>query len=343
MRFQCLVLFIMGMLLMSCSAPEKAPFTQAWEQYVAGFYDEGRIVDTGNNNVSHSEGQGYGMLFAVAADDQERFDALWQWTSATLQRSDKLFSWRYTPCPQSDRRCVDDGNNASDGDLLIAWALLRAAERWQQVEYRKAALAVLSAMRSALIISAHSYVVLLPGAEGFSYPDGDVQVNLSYWIFPALQAAADATGDKSWDDLAISGIELIQQSNEQWSVTPDWLRITAGGVSLRDVVNPEFGFNACRIPLQLAWQNVDKQLAIPFLNYWQSSDTPATRNLATGKSAEYAMTPGMEAVRQATTKLYGGASDSRSGSHVFTISKRHDYYSASLIMLSLLALKDGGR
>jgi len=34
--------------------------------------------------ISHSEGQGYGMLLAVAADDRPTFDLLWGWTRAQL-------------------------------------------------------------------------------------------------------------------------------------------------------------------------------------------------------------------------------------------------------------------
>ncbi len=330
------------MMICGCTSAKKTNFERAWEQYQRGFYDSGRIVDTGNGNVSHSEGQGYGMLFAVTASDKARFDSIWKWTAGTLQRADKLFSWRYVPCPQADRTCVDDPNNASDGDLLIAWSLLRAADKWQDESYRKAAMAILSALRSAVIVAKDDYVVLLPGEQGYTYPNGDVQVNLSYWIFPALNAAADATGDDSWDDLAVSGISLIRQSNEKWSLTPDWLRITSAGLSLDKVVNAEFGFNACRIPLQLAWQNIDESVAAPFLKYWHDGSAPATRNLATGESAEYGLTPGMVAVNKATAALYQQTPEHNDVSNSLALTDKLDYYSASLIMLSLVALQDGG-
>ena len=41
---------------------------EAWRAYKAHFVTEaGRVVDTANKGISHSEGQGYGMLLAVAA------------------------------------------------------------------------------------------------------------------------------------------------------------------------------------------------------------------------------------------------------------------------------------
>ncbi len=46
---------------------------RAWESYKARFFKpEGRIVDTGNGGVSHTEGQGFAMLMAVANDDKPR-------------------------------------------------------------------------------------------------------------------------------------------------------------------------------------------------------------------------------------------------------------------------------
>src|SRR5436309_1896309 len=42
----------------------------AWRSYKARFVtDQGRVVDTANGRISHSESQGYGMLLAVAAGD----------------------------------------------------------------------------------------------------------------------------------------------------------------------------------------------------------------------------------------------------------------------------------
>src|ERR1700730_19167283 len=71
---------------------------QDWATFKRRFIPNGeRVVDTGNNDVSHSESQGWGMLFAESNGDKDTFQKLWQWTSATLQRGDGLFSWRWSP------------------------------------------------------------------------------------------------------------------------------------------------------------------------------------------------------------------------------------------------------
>lgn len=94
------------------------------ESYKARFFKpEGRIVDTGNGGVSHTEGQGFAMLMAVANDDKATFDKLWQWTNRELKNKENgLFYWRYNPAESNP---VADKNNAADGDVLIAWRCLK--------------------------------------------------------------------------------------------------------------------------------------------------------------------------------------------------------------------------
>ena len=68
-----------------------------WESYKSRFMmPDGRIVDTGNGNVSHTEGQGFAMLLAVANDDRPAFDKLWQWTDKTRWRP---IQWRIKMTP----------------------------------------------------------------------------------------------------------------------------------------------------------------------------------------------------------------------------------------------------
>ena len=52
-------------------------FASAWDHYKAKYLQQdGAIVDTGNNNMSHSEGQGYGLMFALAYDYKESFEKI---------------------------------------------------------------------------------------------------------------------------------------------------------------------------------------------------------------------------------------------------------------------------
>ena len=104
MRLSLLLLFFVAMMTPAHAEPLpplggslRAP--GLWMAYKAAFVsDGGRVVDNANGNVSHSEGQGYGMLLAVAADDRETFDESGDWTRSQLMlRDDGLAAWRWGP------------------------------------------------------------------------------------------------------------------------------------------------------------------------------------------------------------------------------------------------------
>ena len=80
-------------------------------------------------------------------------------------------------------------NNASDGDILVAWALTEAAEQWKDLSYRIAARRIAVEVGRKVVINKTKYgPLLLPAVSGFASEDrtdGPV-VNLSYWVFPAF-------------------------------------------------------------------------------------------------------------------------------------------------------------
>jgi endoglucanase len=101
---------------------------------------DGRVVDNGNGGISHSEGQDWGMLFAVAFNDRATFESIQAWTARTLRRpGDALHAWRYQP---NSKPPVDDTNDATDGDLFIAAAQARAGHRWGVAQHLQAAAAI---------------------------------------------------------------------------------------------------------------------------------------------------------------------------------------------------------
>ncbi len=186
-----------------------AAMRQDWlafrHQYVT---PEGRVIDTGNGNASHSEGQGWGLMGAQAADDQETFASLLDWTTHALRRrpNDTLHAWRYKP---ADANPVSDLNNATDGDLFIASALARAAIRWQRPDYAAQA-AHLARDILGLVRTAGARTVLLPGASGFEKPDC-LSLNPSYYAFGLFPDLAALVPSAKWDLLRQDGAALILQ------------------------------------------------------------------------------------------------------------------------------------
>ena len=143
----------------------KQESSSLWSQYKKSFVSQkGRVIDSGNNSISHSEGQGYAMLLAISFDDQKTFQNLWHWTKRNLQiRQDQLFAWKWDPKFNS----VTDQNNATDGDILIAWALLKASQKWKNPHYLKEANKILKSIKEKLIRQISLGIILLPGAYGF--------------------------------------------------------------------------------------------------------------------------------------------------------------------------------
>jgi endoglucanase len=333
---------MLALLLADCSRPPH-PLQQQWQRYAAAFVDGGRVVDRDNGDISHSEGQGYGLLFALAADDRAGFARLWSWTRATLQRDDGLFSWRYRPCASADRRCVDDPNNATDGDVLIAWALLRAGRQWDDGTYSAAAVALIRALRTQLTVADHGYRFLLPGRDGFVENRGGqryYRLNPSYWIFPAFRDfhAVDSAG--GWARLAADGERLLTAARfGAERLHPEWFLLGPDGVLLAEEAASLYAYNACRVPLHLAWDPATAAALLkPYRAWWSSRrPVPAWLNLRSGDPAPYAWGPGMKAI----AALVGERARAAPEPPAFPdVGPEMGYFQASLVLLSQLAWRD---
>ncbi|HEX6312457.1 MAG TPA: glycosyl hydrolase family 8, partial [Acidimicrobiia bacterium] len=74
--------------------------------------------------------QAYALLLAAAIGDRARFELVWAWTAANLQRPDGLLAWHWAD------GSVADAEPAADADLVTSRALLLAGERFDEPAYR---------------------------------------------------------------------------------------------------------------------------------------------------------------------------------------------------------------
>ena len=323
-------------------------FRNDWQTYKSAFLaPDGRIVDASQKGASHSEGQGTGMLLAAAAGDREAFRRIWRWTHRNLQRSDRLFYWKYDPAAATP---ITDTNDASDGDLLIAWALLRASRLWHDTDYARDSKRIFDAIEKKLIRTVGGYTVLLPGAAYFDSGAG-ATINPSYFIFPALQDATVERHSKAWIALYEDSLKLLRTARfGRFDLPPDWVFLSAAGtVRPAEGRKPTFGYDAMRIPLYLAWAGHVSDLHLkPFIGFWETyggiTGAPSSIDLETAGFAKYAPEPGVVATREFVLAAYR-ARNSRSGPRDVSaslprVSPGDSYYSASLVMLSRLALLD---
>ena len=314
-----------------------------WVKYRDRFVgDDGRVRDTGNKDISHTEGQGWAMLLAEAFDDRTAFDRIWNWTRETLRRPDSaLFSWRWDP---QEKDPIADTNNATDGDMLIAWALARAARRWHSPDYNRAAQRIVVAIRQKLITRIAGRLVLMPGAEGFTQEDGSVVVNPSYYIYPALEEFPHLDGSVEWLRLRHDGLSLLAKARfGRWELTPDWIAVDkAGNVSPARNLPPRFGFDAIRIPLYLVWgREATAQRLAGVVNFWNGftdKPVPAWVDVTNGSVAPFPAPAGFQAIIDLTRLRLNGTA-----APMPQIGDGDDYYSASLVLLAALARDAIGR
>ena len=262
-----------------------------WSAYKAQFLKpEGRIVDNGNGDVSHSEGQGYGLLLAALMEDRPAFDRIWSWTARELMvRKDHLAAWRWVPGATPH---VADTNNATDGDLLIAWALVEGATRFSRPELRTAAQAIARDIGRKLVKPSPYGPILMPGEKGFGAKeqvDGPV-VNLSYWVFPAIEKIAPLAPEVDWDAVERGGLALLHQSRFGPARLPaNWISLAGSGPAPAKAYPARFGYDAIRIPLYLAWSGSDQKAIVGvFGTLWASDGDigPYEIDLATGNGEE---------------------------------------------------------
>lgn len=301
-----------------------------WRTYRDRFLDpSGRIIDTGNGNISHSEGQGYGMVLAVAHGDQEAFDRMARWTRATLARTDMaLHAWRYDPGKPDP---MPDRNNATDGDILIAWALDRAGRQWSRADHARRAAEVRAAIHSGCVVRRFGRQVLLPGMQGFTQGE-TVVFNPSYFIWPALDSFRQRDGAQMWGALISDSEDLLRLTRfGEHSLPTDWAVLVG-----RDEVMPaperpaQFGYDAIRIALYGKMGGRTK-LIEPIAAYWKDCSThgrmiPAWINVASAETANYAVSDGGAAIAALVTGAAAPAQLSR------------DYYAASLQMLARMSM-----
>ena len=332
------------------SADPTGPFPlplEDWQWFRQTFVTpEGRVVDTGNGGISHSEGQGYGMLLAAAAGARADFNRIWQWTHSNLMvRQDGLVAWKWVPEGAGKAAGkVTDPNNATDGDILIAWALLRAGKRWNDRSFLTAATSMAMAVRSNMIRRVEDQSILLPGHVGFERPNGLI-ANPSYWVFPALLAFQDWEQHRDWSDLVSGGLALLAHSRfSRWQLPADWVLVEpAMKVGMAEGFPPRFGFDAIRVPLYLTWAGYkDAWYLDPYVSLVQAQkERPglaATVDLTTGEQSAMGASPGAMAVYGLVSRAM--KSDYRAPPTENNSSE--DYYSASLRLLSKVAAQENG-
>lgn len=246
---------LLALILAAGMAPSLADAkitSDEWSAYTDRFVSqEGRVIDDGNGGISHSEGQGYGLLLAYLAGNRADFERIWSFTERELLlRDDNLAAWKWEPWATPH---ITDLNNAADGDILIAYALALAGAAWHDQRFTRNARTIARALGRTSVFEHQGELLLLPGVGGFgpkARRDGPV-VNPSYWVFEAFPVLARIAPETDWMRLSESGKRLIRKTQiGERRLPAEWVSL-ANAPKSANGFPAMFGYNAIRIPLYL--------------------------------------------------------------------------------------------
>ncbi|UZE21527.1 cellulase [Pseudomonas sp. B21-056] len=265
--------FVVLLLTLSIVGPASAAQCgwPAWESYKQALLSpDGRVIDASTEQqVTTSEGQSYGLFFALLANDRATFARLLRWTRDNLAGGDlarQLPAWQWGR-DKDGRWQVLDPNNASDADLWIAYSLLEAGRLWRRPEYEKLGLDMLwlSAAQSVRQLPGLG-LMLLPGGQGFDSAD-TWRLNPSY--LPPQLLARFAQVAPVWGQLAENAQRLLTQGSPQ-GLAPDWLLWRRGqGWAVDNVTGPKGSYDAIRVYLWLGMLAEDAPGRAGLLKHFQ--------------------------------------------------------------------------
>ncbi|WP_277961468.1 cellulose synthase complex periplasmic endoglucanase BcsZ [Pseudomonas sp. RIT-To-2] len=195
----------------------------AWAHYRQALVSaDGRVIDRSTPGMTTtSEGQAYGLFFALLGNDRDSFAKLLRWTQDNLAAGDlnrQLPAWQWGQDKQGQWQVLDS-NNASDADLWIAYSLLEAGRLWHRADYQSLGRNLLwrTAAQSLRKLPGMG-LMLLPGDVGFENAEG-WRLNASY--LPPQLLARFAAEAPIWAELASNTQRLLTEGSPK-GLVPDW-------------------------------------------------------------------------------------------------------------------------
>ncbi|WP_223628821.1 glycosyl hydrolase family 8 [Microbacterium sp. EST19A] len=312
------------------------------DAFLDEWVEDGRVVrhDEGGDTVS--EGQAYGLLAAVVADDEDAFDEIWDWTTTELVRSDGLMAWRW------DDGAVVDDEPASDADLDAARALVLAGDRFGRDDLREEGVELATVIADRLTVQTERGRILLPGLwaadrEPYAY-------NPSYASPVAFEVLGEATGDPRWAELQAGSAAVTAEILTATDLPPDWAQVHADGL-IEPMPGPlgqgdpvQYAFDAPRLMLRYAESCTPEDVALaalPFDALDREKDISSRLDLGAGPLSEEQSALGFTAraaAAQATGEEVASTTDMERAAQL--TAEYPTYYGDAWVMLATAMLTD---
>jgi endo-1,4-beta-D-glucanase Y len=264
-----------GHALPNCSFPTYSTdiVETAYQNWKAAFFDGTKVTRPENGNDTVSEGIGYGMLIGVFMNDEPMFDALWSYAKSHFD-GNGLMTW----CQGTGQTgsCNSSGS-ATDGDEDMAYALLMASKQWSGGTYASDAATLIGNIYTHEV----SGNILLPGDSFGS--SGLNELDPSYFAPSYYRAFAGVDSGHDWMDVLNECYTILANAQGGDGLVPNWVNQSGTGVTVGGaVVDPYFGYDACRIPFRIAmdWcingQPMEAQTYAGLITTFYSSKSTAT-------------------------------------------------------------------
>ncbi|MXN73286.1 cellulase [Burkholderia sp. 4701] len=242
-----------------------------WDAFKRDFVSaDGRVVDVGSaDSRTVSEGQAYGLFFALVANDRRAFDTILGWTENNLAQGDltaHLPAWLWGRAADGAWRVLD-ANAASDADLWIAYTLVEAGRLWHERSYTaRGALLAKRVLDDETASVPGLGLTLLPGPVGFRLANDQWRVNPSYSPPQVIRGlGARLPDDRRWASLAASTARVLLDTAPK-GFSPDWALYRAGaGFAPDPATHAESAYNAIRVYLWAGMLDSADPLAAPLL------------------------------------------------------------------------------
>ncbi len=200
-----------------------------------------------------SEGVGYGMLLAVAFDDQAAFDKLWKYYSSH-KNTQGVMDWQTSACGE-----VIGSGSATDGELDAAMALIQANCRWGGT-YGGDADTLIGAILNSEVETCSNRTVL-KGGTGFG---ACAQTNPSYFAPGYFKVFQARTGDATWGTLVTDGYALLGDLQAKMNgLVPDWSDAAGNPLSGdKGQYGPDASRTPWRVATDYAWYGEAKAVTV---------------------------------------------------------------------------------
>lgn len=245
-----IISFVIIFFVQAClGKPNKFNFEQLKKSY--NYYkkhyvsDEGRVMDPDRNNITVSEGQSYMLFMSLVVNDKKTFDLVYDWTKNNLGRKDGLYSWKWGKNEKGEYKVLDS-NSATDADIHIARALIKAYEKWKKEEYLDEAMNCINGIWRKETKRVGKHRVLMPGAVQTQSPS--IMVNPSYFTPYSFRVFKKYDKRHNWNELIDSSYYYLFASSGKTAtkLPPNWFFIKNGEIVLEGNEHSDFSYDAIR-------------------------------------------------------------------------------------------------